>query len=143
MVSHEFRTPLGIIQSSAEILEDYFERLAAAERQEHLGSIRKNTRLVYIETPTNPMMSISDIQAISRICRRRKVELVVDNTFMSPYFQKPIALGADMVVHSTTKFLNGHSDVVGGAIIASERMRRRLPLGPTSPASPGRHLTRI
>ncbi len=82
-------------------------------------AIRKNTRLVYVETPTNPLMTLSDIQAISQICRHRKVELVVDNTFMSPYFQQPIALGADMVVHSTTKFLNGHSDGLGGAVICT------------------------
>ena len=83
-------------------------------------AIRKNTRLVYIETPTNPLMRLSDIAAISRICRRRKVELVVDNTFMSPYFQQPIALGADMVVHSTTKFLNGHSDGLGGVAVCTK-----------------------
>ena len=82
-------------------------------------AIRKNTRMVYIETPTNPLMSLSDIQAISRICRKKKIELVVDNTFMSPYFQKPIALGADMVVHSTTKFLNGHSDGLGGVVVCT------------------------
>src|SRR5436305_3590238 len=66
-------------------------------------ALRKNTRMVYIETPTNPLMALSDIEAIAKICRRKKVELVVDNTFMSPFFQQPIALGADMVVHSTTK----------------------------------------
>ncbi len=82
-------------------------------------AIRKNTRMVYVETPTNPLMSLSDIQAISRICRRKKVQLVVDNTFMSPYFQQPIALGADMVVHSTTKFLNGHSDGLGGVVVCT------------------------
>src|ERR1700674_1333401 len=81
--------------------------------------IRKNTRMVYIETPTNPLMSLSDIAAISQVCRRKKVELVVDNTFMSPYFQQPVALGADMVVHSTTKFLNGHSDGLGGVVVCS------------------------
>ncbi|MGH9549871.1 MAG: trans-sulfuration enzyme family protein [Terriglobales bacterium] len=82
-------------------------------------AIRKNTRMVYIETPTNPLMSLSDIAAVSQVCRRRKVELVVDNTFMSPYFQQPIALGADMVVHSTTKFLNGHSDGLGGVVVCT------------------------
>jgi cystathionine beta-lyase/cystathionine gamma-synthase len=82
-------------------------------------AIRKNTCMVYIETPTNPLMSLSDIKAISQICRRQKVELVVDNTFMSPYFQQPIALGADMVVHSTTKFLNGHSDGLGGVVVCT------------------------
>jgi cystathionine beta-lyase/cystathionine gamma-synthase len=82
-------------------------------------AIRKNTRMVYIETPTNPLMSLTDIGAISPICRRKKVELVVDNTFMSPYFQQPIWLGADMVMHSTTKFLNGHSDGLGGVVVCT------------------------
>jgi cystathionine beta-lyase/cystathionine gamma-synthase len=84
-------------------------------------AIRKNTRMVYIETPTNPLMSLSDIESISKICRRKNVELVVDNTFMSPYFQQPIALGADMVVHSTTKFLNGHSDGLGGVVVCTTK----------------------
>jgi cystathionine beta-lyase/cystathionine gamma-synthase len=84
-------------------------------------AIRKNTRMAYVETPTNPLMSLSDIAAVSQVCRRRKVELVVDNTFMSPYFQQPIALGADMVVHSTTKFLNGHSDGLGGVVVCTTK----------------------
>jgi cystathionine beta-lyase/cystathionine gamma-synthase len=83
-------------------------------------SMRKNTRMVYVETPTNPLMRLSDIPAIAAICRRRKTELIVDNTFMSPYFQQPLALGADMVVHSTTKFLNGHSDGLGGVVVCSK-----------------------
>jgi cystathionine beta-lyase/cystathionine gamma-synthase len=82
-------------------------------------AICKNTRMAYIETPTNPLMTLSDIRAISEVCRRKKIELVVDNTFMSPYFQQPIALGADMVVHSTTKFLNGHSDGLGGVVVCT------------------------
>ena len=82
-------------------------------------ALERNTRYVYVETPTNPLMAISDIAAIARVCHRKGVELVVDNTFMSPYFQHPIELGADMVVHSTTKFLNGHSDGLGGAIICT------------------------
>jgi cystathionine beta-lyase/cystathionine gamma-synthase len=83
-------------------------------------AIRKNTRMVYVETPTNPLMALSDLEAISQVCHRKKVELVVDNTFMSPYFQQPIALGADMVVHSTTKFLNGHSDGLGGVVVCTK-----------------------
>jgi cystathionine gamma-lyase/cystathionine beta-lyase/cystathionine gamma-lyase/homocysteine desulfhydrase len=82
-------------------------------------AIRKNTRMVYVETPTNPLMRLSDLAAISKICRRRKAEFVVDNTFMSPYFQQPLTLGADMVIHSTTKFLNGHSDGLGGVVVCS------------------------
>src|ERR1700678_2706490 len=84
-------------------------------------ALRKNTRMVFVETPTNPLMRLSDLPAISAICRGRKVELVVDNTFMSPYFQNPLALGADMVVHSTTKFLNGHSDGLGGVVVCSRQ----------------------
>jgi cystathionine beta-lyase/cystathionine gamma-synthase len=83
-------------------------------------AIRKNTRMVYVETPTNPLMRLSDLEEISKICRRKKAELVVDNTFMSPYFQQPLTLGADMVVHSTTKFLNGHSDGLGGVVVCSK-----------------------
>lgn len=83
-------------------------------------AIRKHTRIVYVETPTNPLMTLSDIPAISEVCHRKKIELVVDNTFMSPYFQQPIALGADMVVHSTTKFLNGHSDGLGGVVVCTK-----------------------
>src|SRR5579859_4958497 len=85
------------------------------------GAIRKNTRMVYVETPTNPLMRLSDLAAISAICRRKKVALVVDNTFMSPYFQQPLSLGADMVVHSTTKFLNGHSDGLGGVVVCAHQ----------------------
>jgi cystathionine beta-lyase/cystathionine gamma-synthase len=83
-------------------------------------AIRKNTRMVYVETPTNPLMRLTDLAAIAQICRRKKAELVVDNTFMSPYFQQPLALGADLVVHSTTKFLNGHSDGLGGVVVCSK-----------------------
>jgi len=84
-------------------------------------AIRKNTQMVYVETPTNPLMRLSDLAAVSEICRHRKVALVVDNTFMSPYFQQPLALGADMVVHSTTKFLNGHSDGLGGVVVCAKQ----------------------
>jgi cystathionine beta-lyase/cystathionine gamma-synthase len=84
-------------------------------------ALRKNTRMVFVETPTNPLMALSDLQAIARVCHRSsKAELVVDNTFMSPYFQQPLALGADMVVHSTTKFLNGHSDGLGGVVVCTK-----------------------
>jgi cystathionine beta-lyase/cystathionine gamma-synthase len=84
-------------------------------------AIRKNTRMVYVETPTNPLMTLSDIRAIAEVCHAKKVELVVDNTFMSPFFQQPLALGADLVVHSTTKFLNGHSDGLGGVVVCTRQ----------------------
>jgi cystathionine beta-lyase/cystathionine gamma-synthase len=78
-------------------------------------------QLLWIETPTNPLMKICDIAALADIAHRRGALLVVDNTFMSPFFQRPLALGADVVVHSTTKFLNGHSDSVGGAAIVKDK----------------------
>ncbi len=82
-------------------------------------AIRPSTKLVHIETPTNPMMALTDIRAVADICHRHGVELSVDNTFMSPYFQRPIELGADLVMHSTTKFLNGHSDGLGGVLVGT------------------------
>jgi cystathionine gamma-lyase/cystathionine beta-lyase/cystathionine gamma-lyase/homocysteine desulfhydrase len=81
---------------------------------------RRNTRIVWIETPTNPLMVLTDIREIAKIAHSGSAELVVDNTFMSPYFQRPLELGADMVMHSTTKFLNGHSDGLGGVIVGSK-----------------------
>lgn len=75
------------------------------------------TKQVWIETPTNPTLKIFDIEAISAISHKKNAIVVVDNTFLSPYFQKPLLLGADIVVHSTTKYINGHSDIIGGAVI--------------------------
>jgi len=83
------------------------------------AAIRPNTELMHIETPTNPLMSLTDIAAVCQIAHARGVEVSVDNTFMSPVLQSPLALGADIVMHSTTKFLNGHSDGLGGALIGS------------------------
>jgi cystathionine beta-lyase/cystathionine gamma-synthase len=83
-------------------------------------AIRPNTKLVHIETPTNPLMTVTDIAAVAKIAHARGAELSVDNTFMSPYFQKPIPLGADIVMHSTTKFLNGHSDGLGGVLVCTK-----------------------
>jgi cystathionine beta-lyase/cystathionine gamma-synthase len=81
-------------------------------------AMRPNTKLLHLETPTNPMMTLCDIPLLSKIAHDRGALVVVDNTFASPYLQKPLALGADFVVHSTTKFLNGHSDSVGGVAVA-------------------------
>jgi cystathionine beta-lyase/cystathionine gamma-synthase len=83
-------------------------------------TIRPATKLVHIETPTNPLMTLTDIRAVADVCHERGVELAVDNTFMSPYFQRPIELGADIVMHSTTKFLNGHSDGLGGVLVGTK-----------------------
>jgi cystathionine gamma-lyase/cystathionine beta-lyase/cystathionine gamma-lyase/homocysteine desulfhydrase len=83
-------------------------------------AMRWNTRIVWIETPTNPLMVLTDIKEAANVAHAGSAELVVDNTFMSPYFQRPLELGADMVMHSTTKFLNGHSDGLGGVIVATK-----------------------
>jgi len=84
-------------------------------------AIRKDTRLIWVETPTNPLMRIVDIRQISKISKRAHALLVVDNTFMSPYLQNPLEHGADIVVHSTTKYLGGHSDLIGGATITKDQ----------------------
>lgn len=84
------------------------------------AALRDDTRLVWLETPTNPLLQLCDIAAVARQLRRRKVLLAVDNTFATPALQQPLALGADLVVHSTTKYLGGHSDVVGGAVLTSD-----------------------
>lgn len=83
-------------------------------------AIRPNTKLVWLESPTNPLLKITDIRKACEIAHDKGVKVVVDNTFMSPYFQQPMSLGADYVVHSTTKFINGHSDVVGGVVITDD-----------------------
>ena len=83
-------------------------------------ALQKNTRFVFLETPTNPLMQLSDLRALSEVSHRHGAEVVVDNTFMSPYFQRPIEFGADMVIHSTTKFLNGHSDGLGGVVVCTK-----------------------
>jgi cystathionine gamma-lyase len=76
--------------------------------------------MVFVETPTNPMMQLTDLAAVGERARRRGIRMVVDNTFMTPYFQRPLELGADVVLHSVTKYLNGHSDMVGGALVLND-----------------------
>ncbi len=91
------------------------------------NAIKENTKIVYIETPTNPMLNLTDIEGTVNICKKNNLLSIVDNTFMSPYFQNPLLLGADIVVHSSTKYLNGHSDLIGGIIITnSEKVNERL-----------------
>lgn len=84
-------------------------------------AIRPNTKLFWLETPTNPLLRLADIRAIADLAHRHNVRLVVDNTFASPYFQQPLDLGADIVVHSTTKYINGHSDVIGGIVVMNDQ----------------------
>ena len=83
-------------------------------------NITEKTKLIFIESPTNPMMTMSDINAISQIAKEKNILLAVDNTFMSPYFQRPLDLGADLVIHSATKYIGGHSDIIGGFIIVKD-----------------------
>jgi cystathionine gamma-lyase len=91
------------------------------------AAVRPTTKLVWVETPTNPMLKLVDISAVAEVCRRHELLLAVDNTFMTPYLQRPLELGADIVAHSLTKYLNGHSDVVGGALIVKDpALRDRL-----------------
>jgi len=82
--------------------------------------VTKRTKLIWIETPTNPLLKIIDIEKISKIARKNNIIFAVDNTFASPYFQRPLLLGADIVVHSTTKYIAGHSDIIGGAVIVND-----------------------
>ncbi len=97
----------------------YVDPLAGAAAVE--AAIRPTTKLVWIETPTNPMLKLVDIAAVAAVTKAKGILLAVDNTFMTPYFQRPLDLGADIVAHSMTKYLNGHSDVVGGALIAKDK----------------------
>jgi len=90
------------------------------------AAVQGNTRYVFLETPTNPLMALTDIAAVSKLAHAKGAEVIVDNTFMSPYFQRPLELGADMVMHSTTKFLNGHSDGLGGVIVCSTAAQAEL-----------------
>ena len=100
-------------------MDSQFTYVDTSDPRNVTKAIRKRTRFVYIETPTNPLMGLTDIAAVSEIAHQRGCQVVVDNTFMSPYFQQPIKLGADMVLHSTTKFLNGHSDGIGGVLVCT------------------------
>src|ERR1044072_2887154 len=103
----------------------YVDPLGGAAAVE--AAIKPNTKLVWVETPTNPMLKLCDIAAIAAVTKARGLMLAVDNTFMTPFFQRPLELGADIVAHSLTKYLNGHSDVVGGALIFKDAgLRDRL-----------------
>ncbi|HPF62806.1 MAG: cystathionine gamma-synthase [Gemmatimonadetes bacterium] len=96
-----------------------FDFIEMADASALEGALRPETRLVYVETPTNPMMQLTDLQSVADLCQARGLLLVVDNTFATPVLQRPLEFGADLVLHSTTKYLNGHSDMVGGALVTS------------------------
>jgi len=104
-----------------------FDYVDSSDADQVAAALKPNTRMLWIETPTNPLLKVSDLSALSDLARKSGAMLAVDNTFLSPFFQTPIEFGADLVVHSTSKFLGGHSDVVGGAIVtSSEDLAGRL-----------------
>jgi methionine-gamma-lyase len=116
------------------IMENHFSRFGVSSSYidtSNLEAIRKeirpNTKLIYLETPSNPTMQLTDIAAVVKLAHQHNIPVAVDNTFSSPYLQNPLDLGADIVLHSVTKFINGHADVVGGIIVAkTEEMVHRL-----------------
>ncbi len=93
---------------------------ASASVEAYEQAIRPNTKMLWLETPTNPLLTLVDIRALATMAHRHNLLVVVDNTFASPYFQQPLQLGADIVIHSTTKYINGHSDVIGGALVVND-----------------------
>jgi cystathionine beta-lyase/cystathionine gamma-synthase len=112
----------GTYRYFSQILENYsltFSWVDSTDLDAVRAAVQDNTRIIYIETPTNPMMEVTDIAGGAAIAHEHGALLAVDNTFLSPYFQRPLELGADVVVHSTTKFLNGHSDSLGGVLVAA------------------------
>lgn len=113
----------GTFRMFSKIFANYgikFHFIPMAEPKEVAKYINKKTKLIWIETPTNPMLNIIDIKAISTLAKRNKILVAVDNTFATPYLQTPLKLGADIVVHSVTKYLGGHSDVIMGAIVCND-----------------------
>ena len=120
----------GTYRLFSKVLEDYgltFSYVDTSRLERIESAIGARTRMVYLETPTNPIMILTDIAQAAELCRRRGLISVVDNTFLTPCLQRPLQLGADIVVHSTTKYLNGHSDSVGGAaVMAREDHAQRI-----------------
>ena len=112
----------GVFRITTKLLVEFgleFSYVDTSDLAKVKAAIKPNTKMIYVETPTNPTMIVSDIAAVSALAREKNLTVVVDNTFLSPYFQKPLALGAHIVVHSMTKYLNGHSDCTGGAVVLS------------------------
>ncbi len=113
----------GTFRLFSKVLSNYgveFDLVDTTEATNLETAFKPNTKMVFVETPTNPVMSVTDLQAVSDIAHAHGARVVCDNTFMSPYFQRPMEFGVDIVVHSTTKYLNGHSDSVGGFVALSD-----------------------
>jgi cystathionine gamma-lyase len=110
----------GVYRLFEKVLRKYaieFTYVNAREPQQIVNAIRPETKLIWLETPTNPLLRLADLKAVGEIARKYNLIYAVDNTFATPYFQRPIEFGADIIVHSTTKYLSGHSDIIGGAVI--------------------------
>jgi len=113
----------GTARLFTKILANYnieFEFVDTSEPLNVEAALKPNTKMVFLETPTNPIMTVTDLKAVSEIAHRAGARVVCDNTFMSPYLQRPLEFGADIVVHSTTKYLNGHSDGIGGIVVLND-----------------------
>lgn len=113
----------GTYRLFSKVLVDYgieFDLADTSDVTSLEGAFKPNTKMVFVETPTNPVMTVTDLRAVSDLAHARGAKVVCDNTFLSPYFQRPIDLGCDIVVHSTTKYLNGHSDSVGGFVALND-----------------------
>ena len=114
----------GVFRLSTQLLVHFgleFSFVDTSSSDTVVSAFRPNTKMLYIETPTNPTMRIADIAALAKLASQRNITVVVDNTFLSPYLQRPIELGAHIVVHSMTKYLNGHSDSTGGAVVLTRQ----------------------
>jgi cystathionine beta-lyase/cystathionine gamma-synthase len=114
----------GVYRLSTQLLVHFgleFSFVDTSKPEDVFSALRPNTKMLYIETPTNPTMRVTDIEAMAKLITGKNITLVVDNTFLSPYLQRPIELGAHIVVHSMTKYLNGHSDSTGGAVILTRQ----------------------
>ncbi len=110
----------GVFRLTTQLLVEFglsFDFVDTSDLNQIERALKPATKMIYVETPTNPTMLITDIAAVARLVRSRNLTLVVDNTFLSPYLQRPLELGAHIVVHSMTKYLNGHSDCTGGAVV--------------------------
>jgi len=114
----------GVFRLSTQLLVHFgleFSFVDTSSSDAVVSAFRPNTKMLYIETPTNPTMRIADIAALAKLASQRNITVVVDNTFLSPYLQRPLELGAHIVVHSMTKYLNGHSDSTGGAVVLTRK----------------------
>ncbi len=113
----------GTYRLFEQIIKHYgleFSYVNTSDINETKKAIKSNTKFIYVETPTNPMLNITDLSLLNSLAKEKKIITCVDNTFMSPYFQNPLDFGIDIVLHSSTKYINGHSDVIGGCLITSD-----------------------